>query len=232
MSMVDMQVEITFTDFIESLGFDISVNSVIEEITINGHKFDVNTNNASYMSKNSYNRNVGIRKPENRYITIEHGYKKVILKIHLNKEYDANKLRAKINAEIKSREDITQYVADTENRNKKNTTFIAELYVDAGIVGIATSLSISKGEIKIYMNGASVNFNAKGEIVKVTLYTKDANSESEMITMFNDLSTIQDKINRLSTVIKHNPMPSDLLEWSLGEGNGYYIFKTLEYSKY
>ncbi len=224
---------IPFTEFIESLGFEISTHDVIEEIIINGHKFSVNTNNASYASKNSYNREVNVRKPENRYITIEQGhFSPNVIKVRFNKEYDGNKLREKINAAIKSREDITQCIADTENRNKKNTTFIAELYVDAGIVGIATNLSISKGEIKIYINGAVVHFNTKGEITKVILHSKEANNESEMIAVFSDLNLVQDKINRLSSIIKYNPIPSDLLEWSLREGNGSYIFKTLEYSKY
>ncbi len=224
---------IPFTEFIESLGFEISTHAAIQEITINGHKFDVRTNNASYASKNSYNRDVNIRKPENRYITIEHGYTTPnILKIHFNKEYDANKLRAKISAAIKSKEDRIQYVIDTENRNKNNTTFIAESYVDAGISNIATNLSVSKGEIKIYMNGAVINFNTKGEFAKTILHQREANSDYEIITMFNDLNTIHDKINKLSNIIKNNPTPSDLLEWLSGECSGSYNFKTLEYSKY
>lgn len=224
---------IPFTEFIESLGFDISTHAAIEEITINGHRFGINTKNASYASKNQYNREVNIRKSENRYITLGSGHSPLnIAKIHFNKEYDANKLRAKINAAIKSKEDVIQYVADAENRNKNNTTFIAELYVDAGIVGTASNLSISKGEIKIHINGAVINFNTKGEVIKVILHQKESNGESETVKMFSNLNIMYDDINTLSNMIKQNPIPQDLLEWSLGSNNGSYIFKTLEYSKY
>lgn len=224
---------IPFTDFIESLGYDISIRESISEITINGHKFEVNTNNASYMSQNSYNREVNVRKPQNRYITIEHGYKKTLIKIHFNKEYDANKLRAKINDAIQSKESIIQNRINRENNNETNTTSIAKSYIDSGIIGIANNLFISQGEILLHIDGATISFNINGEISKLTIHQRDAKGESGITTMFNDLNIIHDKIKKLTKIIKDNPIPSELSEWASSEdSHGSYIFKTLEYSKY
>lgn len=92
---------ILFCEFIASLGYDVESDLLLGEIKINGHKFKVDTNNASYMSKNAFNRTISIRKPQNRYILIVKGHNK-----YLQSKQDT-KTRESVLIHFKSGDDIS-----------------------------------------------------------------------------------------------------------------------------
>lgn len=222
-----------FSDFIASLGYDVESDSYLERIKINGHDFNVDTNNASYMSKNAFNRTISIRKPENRYILILKGYNRNLIKVQINKEYDANKLREKINEEINRLDELTKSTIDRETANINNTTFIAKKYIDSGIRELANSFTVNNGIIEIYIKEAFFEFDIISGVLKsLTIYQKDYSNEFEINNIFSDFQNLDTKIKQIIKIVKDNPIPKELLDWSMGNSNGSYAFKKLEYSKY
>lgn len=222
-----------FADFIKSLGYDIEADSYLERIKINGHEFKIDTNNASYMSKNAYNREVTVRKPQNRYILIKKGYKKNLLKIQFNKEYDANKIKQKIDEEINRLDEHFKNTIDREAVNLNNVTMIAKKYIDAGMKDLANSISVSGGLINIYTEEGIFNFSFDNGILKMAIiHQKTYTNESDSINIITDLEKIGNKIKNISQIIKENPMPVELSEWSKIQSSGSYSFKKLEYHKY
>lgn len=222
-----------FSDFIKSLGYDVELNAFLGKLKIEGHEFNVNTDNASYMSKNLYRREVTVRKPENRYILIEKGYKKNLLKIQFNKEYDGNKIRKKINEEINRLNELIKNTIDRETANLNNVTMIAKKYIDAGMKELVNSVSVSNSVINIYTEELALGFDFSSGVLKSALvHQKRYNDESESENIFSDLEKISMDIKNISKIVKENPMPVELSEWSTVQSSGSYIFKTLEYNKY
>lgn len=224
---------ILFCEFIASLGYDVESDLLLGEIKINGHKFKVDTNNASYMSKNAFNRTISIRKPQNRYILIVKGHNKYLIKVQINKEYDANKLREKINEEINRLEELAKKNIDRESSNINNITFIAKKYIDSGIRELANSFTVKNGIIEIYIKEAFFEFDIISGVLKsLTIYQKDYSNEFEINNIFSDFQNLDTKIKQIIKIVKDNPIPKELLDWSMGNSNGSYAFKTLKYSKY
>lgn len=212
--------------------FDVELDAFLGKLKIEGHEFNVNTDNASYMSKNLYRREVTVRKPENRYILIEKGYKKNLLKIQFNKEYDANKIKQKIDEEINRLNELAKNTVDREAANLNNVTMMAKKYIDSGIKDLANSISVSGGLINIYTEEGIFNFSFDNGILKMAIiHQKTYTNESDSINIITDLEKIGNKIKNISQIIKENPMPVELLEWSKVQSSGSYSFKRLEYNK-
>lgn len=222
-----------FSDFIKSLGYNIELDTFLGKLKIEGHEFNINTDNASYMSKNAYNREVTVRKPQNRYILIEKGYKKNLLKIQFNKEYDGNKLRQKIDEEINRLNELAKNTIDREMANLNNVTMIAKKYIDAGMKDLVNSISVSNSVINIYTERFILGFDFSSGILKSVLVQQIRfNNELESENIFSDLEKISMDIKDISKIVKENPMPLELSEWSTVHSSGSYSFKRLEYNKY
>lgn len=219
-----------FSDFIKSLGYDVELDSFLGKLKIEGHEFNINNDNASYMSKNSFTKMAVVRKPENRYIIIQKGYKQNLLKVQFNKEYDANKLRNKIDEEIARRNDLISKKAKEDAENIKNVTAIAEKYIDSGIKDLANILNISDSLIKIYTNHSILEFDFSSRLLKSALLQPSRfHNELGSDNIYSYLESISEEIKQISKIIKDNSFSPELVEWSRTKTSGSYKFKTMEY---
>jgi len=219
-----------FGDFIESLGFQVVISDHIDRITINGHNFDLNLNNSSYMSKNAWNREENVRKPINRFISIMAGHDTTLIKIHFNKEYDGDKLCEKINAAIKSIIDIEQYRIDKDNKNKINTIAIAEHFMNLGnFKDIVEYIKIHKGNIHYTIDVAYIVVTTKGELVSFDTRKTEVKNEADLSDLFYKLSTLKERTEKILYIVKQNPINENLISWAENAYNSDYNVKEINY---
>lgn len=156
-----------FVEFLESLGYEVESETHTDNIKIRGVRFGIDASNASYKAKNTYTREVTVRKPQNRYISISTGYKAPAIRIHINKEIDADKLKKRIEAAITERLNMEQAVLDREADRIAKTTAIAKHYLGTKTVRDAlTHLYINRGTISFNFKDSNFHFylNADGTI--------------------------------------------------------------------
>lgn len=220
-----------FADFIESLGFKVVVEDHFGGIDINGERFTLHLNNASYMSKNGWSREVNVRKPINRYVSIMSGHDTTMLKIHFNKEYDGDKLRKKINDAIQSRIDVKKWHEDSKNKNKINTIAVAEHFMlNNDFKNIVEYIRIHEGKIQLMFDGASLTITPSKQFVSLNIYSSDILNETELPLFFDKLSTLKENANKLLQMVKKNKFTNEIIEWCEKIAcNRYYNVKELKY---
>ncbi len=225
-----------FTDFIQSLGFEVELEPSIDRITINGEDFYINDDNSSYKSKNAFTRDVSIRKPVNRFIILQllsHSTT-TIIKIQFNKEYDGDKLREKINTAIQNKIDRRQSIADSEIKDEQNTTAVAKHFISKeGFKEIVTNINIKEGKLLFSINNSTtLTVKASGEFIEFDIYKKEVKSESDLNPMFDELFKLKEKTEKLLNIIKSNPLDANLIEYCEKTYSKSYNVTRLEYSKY
>jgi len=223
-----------FADFIESLGFEVVLQDHIDAIEINGERFDLYLGNASYMSKNAWNREVDVRKPINRYVSIMKGYESTMLKVHFNKEYDGDKLCKTINDAIQSRIDAKKFHEDTKNQDKINTIAVAEHFMlSDDFKNIVQSIRIHKGEIQFNLDGASLTIKPNKQFVNFHVNSSEAVlNEAELNSLFDKLFSLKEKANSLLQMVKQNEFTNEIIQWCQTAYNRHYDIKELKYSDY
>jgi len=224
----------SFIEFIESLGFEIVYGHSLSSIKINGYSFILNTDNASYNSKSAFTREINVRKPANRFISIKklYGEDANILKIHFNKEYDADKLREKINSAIQKINDINDSIIARKNKDKENTIAIAEHFMSKeGFSDIVTLIKIEKSKLHFFTDFFQLIFTTKGEFVSYHIY-KNIDKESELDLFLSTTPYLQENTTKLFKILKQNPIDSNLIEWATEAYNRCYNVTKLEYSEY
>lgn len=122
----------SFVDFIASLGYEFDEDKDaphFSRIKIRGVDLYVDLHNATYKSFLKFQREIIIRKPENRYIALRSDFSsdKSIVKIHFNKEYDSEKIKAKIDKYIDGVINYKQERIDKEQAKKDNIIALANL---------------------------------------------------------------------------------------------------------
>lgn len=222
-----------FADFIQSLGFDVVVQDHIDEFTINGENFRIYLGNASYMTKNAWSREVSVRKPINRYVSIMRSFDSTLLKVHFNKEYDGDKLCKVINDEIQSRIDARQSHEDSKNRDKENTIAVAEHFMlNDDFKNIVERIKIHQGKIQFQFDGGSLTITAKKEFVDFDINTVRVSNENELPSLFDKLACVKENSKKLLEAVKQNEFTDNIIEWCQNTYNRYYDVKQLKYSEH
>lgn len=223
-----------FADFIESLGFEVVLEDHIDRIVINGHNFDLYVGNASYMTKNAYTREVSVRKPINRYVSIMKGHDSTLLKIHFNKEYDGDKLCKTINDAIQSRIDAQKSHEDKKNEDRQNTIAVAEHFmVNDDFKNIIERIKIHQGQIQLIFDGATLIITPNKQFVCLDINSSEIKNETELSSCFDKLLTIKENTNKLLQIVKQNEFTSNIIEWCNSKAyHRYYNVKELKYSEH
>lgn len=213
----------SFVSFIESLGFELEEKfkqpHTFMEILIDGVEFYINADSASYMSQNAYTRDIAVRKSVNRFVLIQdYSHSKAYhLKVHINKELDADKLKKKLTAAIEARK---KQVSDIELRDAmreksimavgyhyfKDQEFLTSEIEDLNIACNGLTFSLSNGcQVELTPFGGFQKINFKGH----TFVSLKETSE------FTD--NVQNMANTLYVVaqalIKIGPMEKGLMSF-------------------
>ncbi len=215
----------SFWGFVESLGYDVSEkfpdsdhrNSFQQYIIINGVEFEINVDNASYMSRNAYTREDNVRKPQNRFIALTYRSKNIV-KIFFNKEYETKKLKTKIDAAIQKDHDIELEIVDRKNRDRNNTAAIAAIYMNNTSVSEAiTLIKIHRGEVRFYFHDAAYSLAIKTDnsFVQVSFDPEEMKSPEEFVSFVLTVKERADKIALVvSDIINSNKMSDELVQWA------------------
>ncbi len=222
-----------FADFIESLGFEVVLQSHIDAIEINGERFDLYLGNASYMTKNAWSREVSVRKPINRYVSIMRGHDTIVLKIHFNKEYDGDKLCKTINDAIQSRIDARKFHEDNKNEDKNNTIAVAEHFmVNDDFKNIVEKIKIHHGKIQLMFDGATLIITPNKQFVSLDINSSEIKNETELPSLFDKLFALKENTNKLLQVVKQNEFTNEIIQWCEKAYYRYYDVKELKYSEH
>lgn len=220
-----------FADFIETLGFEVVTEDHLDGVKINGERFEIYLGNASYMTKNVYTKQVSVRKPINRYVSIMKGYDSTLLKVHFNKEYDGDKLCKVINDAIQSRIDARKLHEDKKNEDKVNTIAVAEHFmVNENFKNIVEIIMIHQGKIQFNFDGGSLTITPKKEFVDFDINTVRVSNENELSSLFDKLLVLKENANKLLEAVKQNEFTNEIVEWCEKTHNRYYDVKESKYS--
>lgn len=224
-------------DFIESMGYEVykpspGIDAVLAQnkIEINGQRFHVDYTNCGRYSKNIYTREITERKPENRFIRIltREINGSTIIKLIFNKEYDANKLRDKIDAAIKERLDKETRLKNWHEQKKTNTILVAKHYQFPGL----ESMSIHQGEVTFYFPGGSIKIDATGAVTNIHLNAATAKDAKEAVATFKQLERA---INLAVAADQHfhgtTPLSDEIQAWVNTANHESYDYVTEKYSK-
>lgn len=182
-----------FKSFLQSLGYEFKDEKFCSYVTINGIRYEIGTRNASYMSYNAWTRKAAIRKPENRFITF------VGMRIHFNVEFDAGKLRKKIeeakNRQEKQQEEVRRY----DQLQIDNTLLVGrhfgksktDLYLHIN------SVYISQGEITLQLDNhiGSITLESDGTLREIDYRPKPIKTQEDLDIFLgmtpDDMNTIE-----------------------------------------
>jgi hypothetical protein len=169
-----------FCEFLETLGlpnFEYKVGYNSCQILIDGISFSVETKNCTYWSKNAWSRKSEKRKDENRFALLGFQWDlmdgKYTAKVHLNKELDGDKLKAKILKAVERRKTL---LSDIENKRKIESNILDSVAIKfcgtSEVIGkYVTGIHIHKGNITFIVNGVGhLTFNSNLLFVRFTVH--------------------------------------------------------------
>jgi hypothetical protein len=204
-------------------------------IFVNGAPMEIYTDNASYMSRDTYKRITSIRKSKNRFMALSHhSYRRkggYIVKVYINKEMETSKIKAKIDAAI---EDYKQKELTHENNKRKresNINTVAMHYLNDDVVLAETEqILIEKGVISFQLKNrcATIFIQADGKLIDVTIHKRELKSLEEMkqytATVSCEASIAELVLERL--MIKE-PLSEELIAWITTMHHGYFYINTM-----
>jgi len=216
--------------FIESLGFEISRKyEHSDNVIINGVEFQLDTDSASYLSKNAWSRIVSVRKPKNRFVTITRGYKNNIAKIYINQEIDADKLRERINAGINNYHALIETRKQEELGRQNKTIAIATHFLnDPEIKKAIRVIMIDTNTIRFaFHNKFSLVISADGKLISASFNHPGVNNVEQLKEFTEEIKISSDSFKMVSDRITSLPKLSpDLIEWITkidNRGHGYHF---------
>jgi hypothetical protein len=227
--------EKSFVSFIESLGFDIKPQfekSPSLGYMIQGVVFKVNTDNASYMSKNAYTRDVKPRKAQNRYIILTSGNTNVI-KVHFNKELDAPKLKAKINQAIADYFEKEERITAIKKANDENTIAIAMHYLQGEhnlLKSALHQIHIQQGIITFYFKnlGSSIQVLPDNTLKAASFNVREMQTREQVVLMSETIHVSATIFAAVTNVILSTPAISpELQEWTKNQYHRYFYIETM-----
>lgn len=227
----------SFTGFIESLGFEIGEKEYhgSENIIINGVKFGINTENASFMARSAYDRIGHQRKPENRYISLEIiGNKgKVVVRVRFNEEIEAEKLKNRITNAITAYHNREKEIEERKKQEEINTITIGTHYLSNPILKNAIDyIHIEKGIITFcFKKYFSVRFY-ENNLLKANFYVHDIENVVDLFAFNIGIGQIAADFNTAFLELrKMPPLSPELLEWAKTQYHRYFYSTTMSTEK-
>lgn len=220
-----------FVEFLESLGFEIKSKyddtpGLTDHIIIDGVEFGIDTTNASYKSYNIYDRKVNVRKPENRYVALERGYNRpVACRVHINKEIDAENLKARINKAIQEEKDRETAYLNREQLNKDNAVTIAVYFLkNKRIKEFTRQIGIERSKINFSFNdGSYLTIGADGKSLGTSFYIDKIETIAQMddlvLNVSNRARKFRDIVNLICSI---PPISKDLADWTKEQHHIYF----------
>jgi len=170
------------------------------------------------MSKNIYTRDHFVRKPDNRWISLEKGFEKMAVKVYINKEMDAAKIKKQINGAIEKAKGQFKEIEDTRAKDKANSITIGEHYSKCKLViRHCRGIYIEKGVLSFDLKGySSIQIKADGSFMGFSLYF----SKVETITDIPKVAGIIEKEMKFVEAIAKEvtgfaKLSADLQEWTV-----------------
>ncbi len=193
-----------FCEFLATLNlpdFEYKVGYNFCEVFIDGITFSVETKNCTYWARNAWTRKTEKRKDENRFAVLGFSWDlldgKYTVKVHINKEIDGDKLKAKI---LKAVEGRKLYTSEIESKRKHEENVLDSLCVmfkssTVFIHKYVTNIHFHKGSITFIVNDiVYIKFNTNFGFLDFSIRSSTTN-----ITDFN---TILDKLKEIDIQIK------------------------------
>lgn len=228
----------SFAEFIESLGYQVAVEEHpfgnTPGLDINEIGFEVDLSHASYMAQSAYDTSSHVRKPENRYIALKavpNAYPAI--RVQINKEYDANQLKSKIDKAIKAVNEKKRGWAEKELQDAEKLKQIGMHYFNDPTFRRAIEyINIHRGVISFSMhNFFTIKLNDSGQW-NASGYIQDMGS-AEQVREF--CSCMRNRVDSLFVLYHdlrvYNKLPDDLIEWTKGQYHKYFYSATLSSEK-
>lgn len=222
-----------FISFLESLNLEPTQKyEHSNNVTIAGVEFAINTDHASFMSKNAYTRDRYERKPQNRYVSLE-WISKTVVRVYINKEMDADKIKAQIKRAVEQSAERSKVIDDRQNQDRDNTVAIGKNYSTPMLNKVIETIGIEKGVISFHLKNCSVYFNADGSFIKFSVYIDNVDTIDKMKKKASELSyetnLIPDIVKMLGTMPK---LSQELIDWAAKSYHGRFNVKTQNVYKY
>lgn len=224
----------SFIEFIESLGFDIVRKyEHSDTVLINGRQYDINTDNASFMSRNAFTRDSNPRKQQNRWVGLcRHSYTNPpFVKVYINKEMDSDKIKAKINAAIAEDDQRDKDRADRKQQDYKNTLTIGHHFFDQpGVAGAIKWLHIEKGVFTFYFHtGVRVMLKSNNEFISVDFDFGEVTDHAKVYEFVDGVAKAAASFEDVfSELVLTKVLPADLIEWAGQQYHTYFYTETMD----
>lgn len=215
-----------FVSFLESLGYDVEQSYPGNTtVTIEGLHFNIDTDHASFMSRNAWKREVIQRKPENRYIRF------CGMRFHFNKELDTERIKTKIAEAIQKdkqqKEDNEKYKQlQIDNCNAVGQHFYKNPVLKLNV----EQLNIHQGEITLYLNYniGTIRLKSDGSFKQAQYRPMEINSINELNIYTNNVPYHTEVIRKcvIELVNYIQKLPAHLTEWIDKTYHNYFDFKT------
>ncbi len=220
--------EKAFIGFLESLGLDPKQKyEHSNDVIIDGIEFGIETGNASYMSRNSYTREESVRKPQNRWVSLSKGYGSDTVRVHINKELDADKLKARIMKAVADAKARIKEVEDSRNKDRENLVAIGKHFSQpAPIRKYVERIHINQGTIGFQTEFATINIKTDGSFQSVSIHHPVMEDQAKVAKQLSDISHEISLIPDLIKLIGFQGRISDeLVAWAEKERNGCFNVK-------
>lgn len=208
-----------FIGFLESLGYEPTRKyEHSTDIQLDGVSFAIHTGNASYMSKNIYTRDRFVRKPDNRWIGLEKCHDSIAVKVYINKEMDAAKIKKQINGAIEEAKGRFREIEDTRAKDRANSITIGEHYSKCKLVKRhCSAVYVEKGTISFNLKGyASIRIKADGSFKGFSLYMSEIGTISEIPVVAHILEKEMKVVSDIAKeVTAFKKLSDDLQQWTV-----------------
>lgn len=216
-----------FIGFLESLGFEPTRKyEHSSNVIIDGVEFGIGTDNASYMSKQQFTRDRVVRKPQNRFVSLDKGWQSVAARVFINVETDADRLKSRIRKAIDDAKQKDQDHQDRKKETTKNAIAIGQHYCQLAFVrDFVSTISIHEGMIGFVLRGpGSVYITPDGSFKKASAHFSEMDSLGKFRDGLQDMRNSIDLLEILTTyIIGHKKLPSDLQAWAKDEAGHVYF---------
>jgi len=225
-----------FISFLESLDFEIESKLHTNEIKIKDAVFTINFDNASYAGANAYTRKTTIRK--NRFIAMRtmtvDVTKNYVIRININKEIDADKLKALIDLGVKHYHAREQHITTIQQERIDNTNKVGRHYLSNPVLKKSVNyILIHNGEISFWLkNNCGIHIFTNGKINNI--HFPDANLKNleevqEFASQVSDRASVLESM--VAVILEMPTISDDLAAWAKQQYNGYFYSKTMSAEK-
>lgn len=208
-----------FKLFLQSLGYTLGAVDDYDSVELNGVKFQVHLDNASYGSYTPYGRTYSIRKPQNRFVSLKAAYLETtnIVKVFINQEMDADRIKSKIDAAIAAKKEKEQEFLRKIESDNQSLLAIGTHFLTKNLKRHCDSFTIEKGDIMFRFSKLpfSITIAPDGSLKNVHVSSFDLATKGEVGAYLSKTKFISDYMVALVKEITSQPtLPKELQEWA------------------